>query len=171
MFWVSRISASLICGVMRSNLPQRNSPLFLALSFLTAGFFAPVWIYLMNRDVQKADEARFPTLGPVGLVALLYPLAWVAHLYAVTHGFSSPMIFLSQVPFAITWLALVWITFGGVVAVGNYVRREGGQVPGSIALVVLVFVFFVSLPLLQRALNRIARGVSVEVRPSLVPHA
>jgi hypothetical protein len=143
-------------GVMRRNLLQRSSPLFFGLSFLTGGFFAPVWVYLMNRDIQKVHHSHFPSLGPIALIALLYPLAWVGQYYAIEHGASSVMLFVIRVPVAITWLALVWVTFGGVVAVGNYVRREGGQVPGSIALVVLVFVFFVSLPLLQRALNDIA---------------
>ena len=160
------------CGVMRNELPQRNSPLLFGLTFLTAGFFAFVWVYLMNRDVRRIDSSHFPNLGRISLIALFYAVALAAHAYVIDAGLSFSVILAVRVAIAMSWLALVWLFFGGIVAVGRYVRTKGVQVPGSVALVALTFIFVFSLPLLQRALNTVAsRNVQTRVAPNVVPNA
>jgi len=134
---------------------QRNSWLFFALTLLTAGLFGPIWIYLMNRDIQKVDPRQFPNLDRIAIVALIYPLLLGAHSYATAEGVSLPVIIALRAVIVMSWLALLWLFFGGIVAVARYVRREV-EVPGDIAFLLLTFVLFVSLPILQRSLNALA---------------
>jgi hypothetical protein len=158
--------------VMRNELTQRNSLLLFGLIFLTAGLCAPVWVYLMNRDVQRVDSSQFPNLGRITLIALLYPVSLTAHGYVIDAGLSFSVILVVRLAIAISWLALVWLFFGGIVAVGRYVRAKGVQVPGTFALVALTFIFVFSLPLLQRALNTVAsRKVPMRVASNVVPNA
>jgi len=156
---------------MRDQLPQRNSPLLFGLTFLSAGLFAPVWVYLMNRDIQKVDASHFPHLNQLALLSSLYPVSLGLHAYATDQGLSSPWIFAVWVAILASWLALVWFFFGGLLAVARYVRKKGAEIPDNVALILLTAVLAFSLPLLQRSLNAVSLNASPRAAPSFVPDA
>jgi len=157
---------------MRNQMPQRSSPLLFAVTFLTAGFFAPIWVYLMNRDIQKVAGSHFPYLGSVALTASAYPVLFAVHAYAVNAGLPLIAIIAVRAPLVVAWLALGWLFFGGIVAVGRYLRKEGVDVPGGVTLILLLSVVFLSLALLQRGLNAVAsRNRSARATTAGLPNA
>jgi hypothetical protein len=158
--------------VMRDQLPQRGAPLFFALTWLTVGFFAPVWVYVMNRDIQQVDASHTPNLNRMALFAFPYPIFLAAHAYVVNEGLPLFVIYSVRAAVLSSWVALVCLLFGGILAVAQYVRKKGVQLPGNVALLLLTFVLALSLPLLQRRLNAVAsRNGTSRIAPSVVPNA
>jgi len=154
------------------NVPHRGAPLYFALTFLTSGFFGLVWVYLMNRDIQGVSPSHTPNLRRIALLAFFYPVSVTAYMYADSHGASSVVLYAIRAVVLVSWVGVVWLLFGGLLSVARYLREQREQLPGNVALVVLTFVFFLSLPLLQRRLNLLAlRNREGSVTPNAVPNA
>jgi hypothetical protein len=96
----------------------------------------------------------------------------VAHMYAASHGASIFVLYAIRAVVLISWAGTVWLLFGGLLSVARYLREQRIQLPGNVALVLLTFVFFLSLPLLQRRLNLSAlRNREASVTSDAVPDA
>jgi hypothetical protein len=83
----------------------------------------------MNRDIQRTDPSHFPLLRWLALIGLIYPFALMGHGYAASEGLSFPGILAIRAVAVVSWLALVWFWFGGIIAVGRYLRNSGAEVP------------------------------------------
>ncbi|MCS6815901.1 MAG: DUF4234 domain-containing protein [Blastocatellia bacterium] len=113
--------------------PERNVVLYVILSLLSCGLFAPLWMYLIGRDLRRAlvhEELR------PGLDLLLA---------AITCG--------------IWWFYLLYRYSSLVVELKRRVGLSGGELPVISLILGILSLGLVSLALMQSELNRIWRVV------------
>lgn len=151
---------------MRQALQERNAVVYYVLTLVTALHFAFVWVYLMNRDIQRIDASHMPSLQRWGATCLVsYGVYWSAFIYLALGAFEaiergraglpipvwpSPPVFVVGMLAAIL---LLWFLFRGLFAVVGYLRNTGARLPRNWVLVLLTVAYGVTLLLVQRSLN------------------
>jgi hypothetical protein len=128
------------------------------LVLLSGGLFGFAWLLLMlrhaNLAVGKHGDAVLSAIF-LGFLALYL----VMYAAMMGHGYPVPAILLvPTIALALT-LTGMWISF--VVIITNRIRSASGLAPSvteAIVMLVLSILVFISLPILQRRLNKIARA-------------
>ena len=137
------------------------------LFLLTGGLFGPVWVYLMNRDIQLVEPAHFPGLKRFGTAMLI---AFTLHVgffvyFAIEFYVTREQIRIGTfegnlgwpVAFPIVMLNAIffigcWVY--GLLATARFVRSARVPLPGNAALFFLLLAYGASLALVQIRLNR-----------------
>jgi hypothetical protein len=131
--------------------------LMYSLVLVSAGLFGFIWLVLMLRDANLAAAKRGAWTILSAIFLGLLALYLVLYAAMMSHGFPMPAIlFIPMIVLALT-LTGMWMSF--VVIINNNIRHASGLAPSvaeAIVMVALTIVMFLSLPILQRRLNKIA---------------
>ena len=146
---------------------QRGVFLHYVLFWLTGGLFGPVWVYLMNRDIQLVEPAHFPGLKRFGAAMLIaftlhvgFFIYFAIEFYATREqirigtfeGNLGPPVALPIAMLNAIFFIGCWVY--GLLATARFVRSARVPLPGNVALFFLLLVHGISLPLVQVRLNR-----------------
>jgi hypothetical protein len=127
------------------------------LVLVSGGLFGFVWLLLMLRDANLAADKRGAWAVLSAIFLGLLALYLVLYAAMMSHGLPMPAIlFIPVIVLALTLTGL-WMSF--VVIINNNIRHASGLAPSftqAIVMVVLSIPMFLSLPILQRRLNKIA---------------
>jgi hypothetical protein len=135
----------------------RRTWLMYLLVMVNGGLFSFVWLALMLRDANLAAGKRGGAVLSAIFLGLLAPYLL---LYAamMSHGLPMPAILL--VPAIVLALTLTGLWMSFLVIINNNIRRASGLAPSvteAIVMLVLSILMYISLPILQRRLNSIAK--------------
>jgi len=143
---------------------RRSTALNYALSLLTAGQFGVAWLFLMAADVNSEKPGYVPRLRAFAIgFAILYVV------YLLCAGYDMYLIgtattetyqmhgarLIPMAPLFLIGVGLATYTIYLLVKIGTFVREKGGRLPGNFVLVLLLFVYLITLPLLQTRLNKL----------------
>jgi hypothetical protein len=136
----------------------RPAWLLYLLVLLSGGLFGFAWLLLMLRDANVA-AGKHEDAGLSAIFLGLLALYFVMCAAMMSYGFPVPAILLVPVIVLALTLTGLWMSF--VVIITNKIRCASGLPPSfteAIAMIVLSILVFISLPILQRRLNKIAKA-------------
>ena len=145
-------------------MKRRSAILNYALALLTGGQFGVAWLFLMACDINSEKPGFVPRLKAFTIgFAILYVVymlcgAYNMYLIGTMTAETYPMHSARMIPMAPLFLAgigLVTYTIYLLSRIGTFVRERGGRLPGNFVLLLLLFVYLISLPLLQTRLNEL----------------
>ena len=144
---------------------MNSKPPFLSCLFLllTGGLYGLIWLYLLGKDLNRArgEEAisEAEVLTPYKNYLLLYLGSFVVIFFVFILGMGgvNPLFFNMFIFMVVLFfLMLTYASFKLLFAVARGIREGGVEsVASPIVLVLLTFLFGVSLPYLQVKLNRL----------------
>lgn len=141
-----------------------RSTVFYILTLLTGVQFALLWLFLMTSQTNKINNAFHPTLKHHAVIFFtMYSLYLSLIFYGIyqsslNNGATSML----QNPVALTVLlimavGLLWYAGILLFKIAGFIRSHTIELPGNMALILLVFVYAAAFPLLQSRLNRACR--------------
>jgi hypothetical protein len=134
----------------------RPAWLLYLLVLVSGGLFGLVWLALMLRDANLAVGKNGGTVLSAIFLGLL-ALYFILYAAMMIHGYPVPAILL--VPAAVLGLTLTGLWMSFVVIITNKTRSASGLAPSvteAIVMLILSILVFISIPILQRRLNKIA---------------
>jgi hypothetical protein len=146
---------------------RRSAVLNYVFALLTGGQYGLAWLFLMASDINRqrpdyvprlrAFAVAFAVLYVVYLALVAYNMFLIGTATAETYQANSaravPAVLLLAMAIALIAYALFLL-----IRVGAFVREKGAQAPGNVVLVLLFFLYLISLPLLQSRLNSLHDG-------------
>jgi hypothetical protein len=126
---------------------------------MSSGLVGFVWLMLMLRDANLAAGRRdgFPLLSKVFLVSLI--VYFTLFVLIISLPFRSAIRWILVFPDALLAGVLLCLMAALVVTTQNRIDAALGSTPsirGKIGMIALTFAWFISLPILQMRLNRLA---------------
>ena len=146
-------------SIVSSNAPRPRSPaMFYVLVLLTAGLFAPAWLFLLCRDANAVGQRRGYRLYLIGgglLVLVVLVVGWILIIGStgVIPLRPGPMVRALIRYENLAWLLLIPLA----VSLQRRIDRGLGREPrigGALTVIVLSFLWMTCLPYLQSRLNR-----------------
>ena len=143
-------------------MKRRSSLLSYALTLLTGGQFAFAWLFLMAFDVNKERNNYFPRLAAVCVVFIVLYVVYLTmvgyNIYQIGTASTEtyPPLSARTIPMAPLLLMSVMLLACAVyllVRIANFVREGGAAIPRNSVIVLLLFFYLASLPVLQNRLN------------------
>lgn len=145
-------------------MKRRSSVLRYILTLATGGQFAFAWLFLMAFDVNQAKRNYVPWLTAVtiGFVVLyvvylslvgynMYQISRAtAETYSSVHAQTIPMW-----PLFLMATLLLACSVYLLVKIASFLRQSGVATPRNGVLVLLFFLYLISLPMLQNRLNNL----------------
>lgn len=141
---------------------KRNTTIYYILSLFTGGQFAFLWLFLMAKDVNSVKANYIPRLSLFGLSFMTLYITYMTMFVYLVSQFprttlpSRELTSYSYLPIMFLISVIMLIYAGYLVAkIAGFVRESGIPVMGNTGLILLFFVYLVSLPILQSKLNRV----------------
>ena len=134
---------------------------FYILTLLTGGQFALLWLFLMTSQTNKKNNAFHPKLKHHAVIFFTIYTLYLSLIFYGMYQFSQNQGATSmlQRPVVLTVLLIIAVGllwYAGVLLfkIVGFIRSQKIELPGNIVLVLLVFVYAATFPLLQSRLNR-----------------
>jgi hypothetical protein len=143
---------------------RRNAVLNYVLALFTGGQFGLAWLFLMASDINGERPGFVPRLRAFtiafALLYIIYMLSGAYNMYLIgtataeTYEIHSARI-IPMTPLFLIGIGLVTYAIYLLLRIGAFLREKGARVPSNTVLVLLFFVYLISLPLLQNRLNKL----------------
>jgi hypothetical protein len=145
-------------------MKRRSSLINYVLTLITGGQFAFVWLFFMAFDVNEVKQNHVPRLNAMctGFI-ILYVLYLLLVGYnicligtATAESYSSLSTRIIPIwPLLIMAVALLTCSIYLLLRIADFARQNGVSTLSNGVVVLLLFVYMISLPMLQNRLNRI----------------